>query len=309
MGLRRPRTGFVNAVTVAITGNESAVSRQRDRSGRVERRAPMSQVVGFVGAGQMGEPMVVRLVEAGYRTVVYARRAEVRERLANAGAQVVDSVREVAASADVIVACLFSDGQLTEVLDGPDGALAAARPGAVVISHTTGAVSTIRELAARRADGPVLLDGPVSGSAADIAKGELTVLLGGPDEAVARARPVLASYASTIIATGALGSALGVKLVNNALFAANAQLVAVAAEVGRQLGIEKDQLLDALSAASGNSFAAESIRRTGGFGKFEKLAGPFLKKDVAACLAATTELGVDLGVLGTAIEAGPFELV
>ena len=268
----------------------------------------MSQVVGFVGAGRMGEPMVVRLVDAGYRIVVYARREEVRERLRLAGAQVADSAREVARAGDVLVTCLYSDQQLTEVLGGPDGLLAAARPDAVVVSHTTGAVATIKALAAERPDGPILLDGPVSGSAEDIAEGRLTVLLGGPADAVEAARPVLTAYANTVIATGALGSALGVKLVNNALFAANAQLVAVAAEVGRELGIEEGQLLDALSAASGNSYAAESIRRTGGFAKFEKLAGPFLRKDVAACVAATAELGVDLGGLGAAIEAGPFEL-
>ncbi|MGW4365845.1 NAD(P)-dependent oxidoreductase [Nocardia takedensis] len=268
----------------------------------------MSQVVGFVGAGQMGEPMVVRLVESGHRTVVYARREPVRERLRAAGAEVVDSVAEVAAASDVVLACLFSDQQLVEVLDGPSGILATARSEAVVVSHTTGVVSTVRDLAAAHPDGPTLLDGPVSGSAEDIAAGKLTVLLGGPADHVDRVRPVLAAYADTVIATGALGSALGVKLVNNALFAANAQLVALAAEVGRQLGIEDDQLLDALAEASGNSYAAAAIRRTGGFAKFEKRAAPFLRKDVAACVAATADLGVDLGRLATVITDGPFDL-
>ncbi|WP_280302035.1 NAD(P)-dependent oxidoreductase [Nocardia abscessus] len=290
-----------------LSGACHVAARWRTGSSRV-RSARMSQVVGFIGAGQMGEPMVVRLVAAGHRTIVYARREPVRERLRAAGADVVDSVREAAASSDVIITCLFSDQQLGEVLSGPDGVLAAARPDAVVVSHTTGAVSTIKNLAAERPDGPVLLDGPVSGSAEDIASGRLTVLLGGPPESVEAVRPVLAAYANTVIATGALGSALGVKLVNNALFAANAQLVAVAAEVGRQLGIDEGQLLDALSVASGNSYAADSIRRTGGFAKFEKRAAPFLRKDVAACLTATADLGIDLGGLGAAIADGPFDL-
>ncbi|MET7772626.1 NAD(P)-dependent oxidoreductase [Nocardia sp. NPDC005366] len=268
----------------------------------------MSQVVGFVGAGQMGEPMVVRLVRAGFRTVVYARKEPVRERLRAAGAVVVDSAAQAAAAGDVVIACLFSDQQLLEVLDGPEGVLATARPDAVVVSHTTGVVSTVQDLAAAHPNGPILLDGPVSGSAEDIAAGELTVLLGGPAESVESVRPVLTSYADTIIATGALGSALGVKLVNNALFAANAQLVAVAAEVGRRLGIEDSQLLHALAAASGNSFAADAIRRSGGFATFEQYAAPFLRKDVAACIAATADLGVDLGQLATVIAEGPFDL-
>lgn len=268
----------------------------------------MSQVVGFVGAGRMGEPMVGRLVQAGYRTVVYARKEPVRDRLRTAGAVVVDSVREASAAADVVITCLFSDAQLVQVLDGPDGVLASARPGTPVVSHTTGTVSTVRDLAAAHPEGPVLLDGPVSGSAEDIAAGRLTVLLGGPAQSLDAARPVLASYADNVLTTGALGSALGVKLVNNVLFAANAQAVALGAAVGRQLGIGDDELLHALSLASGNSYAADAIRRTGGFATFGKAATPFLRKDVAACIAATADLGIELGPLADLIAAGPFDI-
>ncbi|WP_084526218.1 NAD-binding protein [Nocardia vaccinii] len=121
-------------------------------------------------------------------------------------------------------------------------------------------------------------------------------------------RPVLESYAGTIVATGPLGSALSVKLVNNALFAANAQLVAAAADIGRRLGIESRDLLSALLACSGRSYAAESIRRTGGLDRFQQLAAPFLRKDVAACLAATADAGLELGQLGSVIHDGPLEL-
>jgi 3-hydroxyisobutyrate dehydrogenase-like beta-hydroxyacid dehydrogenase len=268
----------------------------------------MSQVVGFVGAGQMGEPMVVRLARAGHRVLVHARRPEVRERIQAAGAQVVDSVAEAAAESDVFIACTFSDDQLTQVLGGPQGALAAAGKNCVVVSHTTGTVSTVRELAADSPQGAVLLDGPVSGSAQDIAAGKLTVLLGGPAEAVAAARPVLASYAETIVATGELGTALQVKLVNNALFAANAQLVAAATQLGRSLGVADDDLLRALLACSGRSYAAQAILGSGGLPVFERRAAPFLRKDVAAALAATADLGVELGQLATVIHDGPLAL-
>ncbi|MFE6862202.1 NAD(P)-dependent oxidoreductase [Nocardia sp. NPDC057668] len=268
----------------------------------------MPQVVGFIGAGRMGEPMVVRLIGAGHRVVVLARRAEVRERLGACGAEVVRTIAEVAEAADVVVVCVFSDPQLIDVLGGPSGLLATAKPSTIVVSHTTGSVGTVRELAAAHPDGPVLLDGPVSGSAQDIAAGRLTVLLGGPGESAEAVRPVLESYSAQIIATGALGTALNVKLVNNALFAANSQLVAEAARVGRQLGIDDRDLLRALSACSGASHAAESIRRTGGLAAFEKAAAPFLRKDVAACLAATADAGADLGRLAAVIHNGPLEL-
>ncbi|MEU1981077.1 NAD(P)-binding domain-containing protein [Nocardia sp. NPDC019395] len=268
----------------------------------------MSQVVGFVGAGRMGEPMVYRLVAAGHRVRVYARRDSVRERLRARGATVVDSIAEAVSSADIAILCLFSDAQLVEVLGGPDGVFAAARRDTIVVSHTTGTVTTVTGLAAGNPGGPTLLDGPVSGSADDIAAGKLTVLLGGAAAAVARARPVLESYASTIITTGALGTALSVKLVNNALFAANAQMAAAALELGKRLGIGEEQLLDALAVSSGRSFAAGSIGRTGGLVKFEQVVAPFLRKDVAACRSATADLGIDFGRLGAVIDGGPFDL-
>ncbi|MGI5217822.1 NAD(P)-dependent oxidoreductase [Nocardia sp. CA-290969] len=268
----------------------------------------MSQVVGFVGAGRMGEPMVYRLVAAGHRVQVYARREAVRERLRAGGATVVDSIAEAAASADIVITCLFSDDQLVEVVGGPGGVFAAARPDAVVVSHTTGTVTTVTGLAAGNPGGPALLDGPVSGSADDIAAGKLTVLLGGAAAAVARARPVLESYAGTVITTGALGTALSVKLVNNALFAANAQMAGAALELGKRLGIGEERLLEALAVSSGRSYAAGAIGLSGGLVKFEQVAAPFLRKDVAACRAATADLGIDIGRLGPVIDGGPFEL-
>lgn len=267
----------------------------------------MSLRVGFVGAGRMGGPMVRRLLDAGHRVIVFARKPEVRERVRGWGAEPVDCAAALA-PADVVITCLFSDDQVVEVLGGPEGVLATVGPGTPVVSHATGTVSTITELAAEFDAAGVLLDGPVSGTAEDVAEGQLTVLLGGPEDAVARALPVLAAYADPVITTGPLGTALSVKLVNNALFAANAQLVAAAVAVGERLGTSGEQLLAALARCSGDSYAANAVRRTGGLDAFTKNAAPFLRKDVAACLSAAGELGVDLGELGCVIRTGPLAL-
>ncbi|MGX1811077.1 NAD(P)-dependent oxidoreductase [Nocardia sp. NPDC055321] len=268
----------------------------------------MSEVIGFVGAGQMGEPMVARLLRSGHEVVAFARRTSVRERLRAMGADVVDSVAEVAVRGNIIIVCVYSDEQVTEVLGGPDGVLAHAAPEAMVVSHTTGSPSTVREFAAACPDGPILLDGPVSGSPLDIAEGTLTVLLGGPAPAVAAVTPVLGAYASTIVPTGGLGSALTVKLLNNALFAANAQLATTTLRVGRELGIEEDDLLRALLVCSGRSHAAGTIHTAGGTTGFEHVVVRYLRKDVAACFTAAAELGIDLGPLATAIDGGPFQM-
>ncbi|MFD1813545.1 NAD(P)-dependent oxidoreductase [Rhodococcus gannanensis] len=271
-------------------------------------RAGAGTVVGFIGAGQMGEPMVHRLLGAGHKVVVYARRAEVRQRLADAGVSVADSVADVAAQADVLVLCLFSDAQLREVASGETGFMANAKPGAVVVSHVTGNVATLEALVADHPDGPSVVDAPVSGSADDISAGKLTVLLGGAEGSVERAESVLVAYADPIVRTGGLGSALNLKLVNNVLFAANAQLVAAAVELGQKLGIGDAELLSAVALSSGRSHALNSVKLLGGLDRFGAVAAPFLRKDVAACATAADAAGIELGWLRSVVDSGPLDL-
>jgi 3-hydroxyisobutyrate dehydrogenase-like beta-hydroxyacid dehydrogenase len=268
----------------------------------------VTNTVGFLGAGQLGEPMVERLLDAGHDVLVYARREDLRRRLQAKGAALADSVAALARSSDILLSCLFSDAQLRETGLGADGFMVNAKPGAVFVSHTTGTLSTLEALRDESAAGPVVLDAPVSGTADDIAAGTLTVLIGGPNDAVAAVTPVLAAYADPVVPTGALGSALALKLINNLLFAANAQLLASATQLGTQLGVAPDVLLSTLQVCSAGSHVAAHAQRIGGMDRFTELAGPFLRKDIAACREAVAESGVDLGLLGTAVRDGPLPL-
>ena len=219
-----------------------------------------------------------------------------------------DSLATVAAASDVLISCLFSDGQLLDAGGGPDGIAANARPGCVFVSHTTGTSATLRMLEKWSAGSLTVCDAPVSGTAQDIERGDLTVLVGGPDEAVERVRPVVGAYARTVMATGELGSALAVKLVNNVLFAANAQLVAAALESGQSLGVKPELLLDALTVCSGDSVAAQHMRRLGGAARFAEAVSPFLSKDIEAALAAADDVGARLGLLERTATTGPLAL-
>ena len=265
----------------------------------------MSTTIGFLGAGQLGEPMVLRLLGAGHEVLVYSRREDARHRLQERGAALADSIAGLASESDVLISCLFSDAQLRETGLGPGGFVVNAKPGAVFVSHTTGTVATLEAL---RGPGAVILDAPVSGTVDDITAGTLTVLIGGPDDAVADVTPILSSYADPVVPTGALGSALAIKLINNLLFTANAQLLAAAAQLGTRLGVEPDVLLSTLQVCSGVSQAAAHAHRIGGLDRFEELAGPFLRKDVGACRTAAAEADVDLGLLGLAVRDGPMAL-
>jgi 3-hydroxyisobutyrate dehydrogenase-like beta-hydroxyacid dehydrogenase len=268
----------------------------------------MAEAIGFIGAGQMGESMVVRLLAAGHEVAVFARRDNVRDRLAKAGATVTDSIPDVAARSDILFGCLFSDAQLRDAASGPTGFIANAKPGSIFVSHTTGTLSTLKALAAESPSPPTILDAPISGSAEDILAGKLTVLIGGPAGAVERVTPVVRAYAENVIAAGGLGSALNIKLINNALFAANAQLAAVATEIGERLGVDPAALLAALAVCSGGSRAAAYIQTAGGVETFATLVAPFLRKDMAAAKLQADEVGADLALLAAVVQDGPLEL-
>jgi 3-hydroxyisobutyrate dehydrogenase-like beta-hydroxyacid dehydrogenase len=268
----------------------------------------MTAAIGFIGAGQLGEPMVGRLLGAGHNVAVYARRNGVRGRLQAQGATVADSVADLARHSDVLICCLFSDTQLRETGLGRNGFIANAKPGSVFVSHTTGTLSTLTALRGSQPSTPVILDAPVSGTADDIRAGTLTVLVGGPTEAVRSVTPVLGAYADPVVPTGELGSALAIKLINNLLFAANGQLLAAATRLGDTLGVDPAALLDALRVCSGGSNASAHAQRIGGIDRFAEIAGPFLRKDIAACVDAAAEAGADLGLLGTVVDSGPLDL-
>jgi 3-hydroxyisobutyrate dehydrogenase-like beta-hydroxyacid dehydrogenase len=267
----------------------------------------VTHTVGFVGAGQLGEPMVLRLLEAGVPVTTYARRPEVRDRLAARGARLAASVAELAADSDILISCVFSDAQLMEIGSGPDGFIANIKPGGIFVSHTTGTLTTLESLR-DHPSAPTVLDAPVSGTADDILGGTLTVLIGGPAEAVQLVSPILAAYANPIVPTGELGSALALKLINNVLFAANAQLIAAATELGTSMGVSPNALLTALQVCSAGSRAATHIQQIGGIAPFIEIAGPFLHKDVAACREAAAQAGADLGLLGEVVATGPLPL-
>jgi 3-hydroxyisobutyrate dehydrogenase-like beta-hydroxyacid dehydrogenase len=267
----------------------------------------MTAKIGFVGAGQMGAPMVTRLLAAGYEVDLYARRPEVIQDMTKLGANVVGSISELG-GCDIVLCTLFSDDQLIDVTLGEGGLVSALKRGSVLVSHTTGSADTIRKIAiVGEGNGVQVIDAPISGTADEILEGQLTVLLGGEPGQIDVVVPVLKSYAQHIVPTGGLGSALNLKLVNNLLFAANLQLVADAIELGKLLDITPDGLTNALLYCSGGSSAAARIVEVGGLSTFTEIAGPFLRKDISVCIESLHGLGADAGNIGRLALEGPLD--
>jgi len=260
----------------------------------------------FVGAGQMGAPMAERLLAAGHHVTVFARRPEVREHFDRAGATTTDSLRDSARAAEIVLVCVYSDAQLEEVALGDDGLVANMARGAVLASHTTGSPATVRRIADAAAPRDVsIVDAPFSGSAEQVANGTLTVMLGGATHDVERVRTVVGAYANPILAIGALGSALVVKLVNNALFAANIQLVAQAEQIARALGVDTPTLASVIQQSSGASYVMGLVTFMGSIDRLVESAGHYMRKDIDVVREVADDLGVDLGIIGRVVDDGP----
>ncbi|HTY32018.1 NAD(P)-dependent oxidoreductase [Mycobacterium sp.] len=260
--------------------------------------------VGFIGAGRMGRPMVARLVEVGHDVRVLGRTDERRRDLERLGARPVSGVPEAGAQADVVIVCVFTDEQVREVcLDG--ALLPTMAPGSTLVVHTTASPRTIEAVAAR-ADHVGVVDAPVSGGPHDIAAGRLTLFAGGADDAVARVRNVLGCYGDPVVHVGPLGAGQKVKLVNNALFAAQIGLLAESIRLGERLGVPESTLLAALPHGSAASRVLDIVAAGGSVASFVEVAGEFVGKDVSVARGVATELGSDLGVLDDVIDGvGP----
>src|SRR6478735_239467 len=252
--------------------------------------------------------MSERLLAAGHELTVFARRAEVREHFARLGAAVTDSLAEAAEGADAVHLALYSDEQLAEVTlgaadSGQGGLVPHLEADALLVSHTTGSPATIQRIA--DAGNGHVVDAPFSGGADDVLAGHLTVMLGGEPADVERARDTVGAYADPMVEIGALGTALVVKLVNNALFAANIQLVAQAEQIANDLGVDTPTLARVIQESSGASYVMGLIAAMGSTATLVDAAGHYMRKDIDVVREVVDGLGVDLGIRAPCSTADP----
>lgn len=255
--------------------------------------------IGFIGAGRMGRPMVSRLVEAGHHVRALGRSDEKRSAITELGAHAVGETAMLCADAEVVVLCVFTDEQVRQICLADD-LVAAMAPDSTLVLHTTGCPGTAQAIAERGVD---VVDAPVSGGPHNAAAGALTLFVGGADDAVAKVRPILSCYGDPILHVGPLGAGQKVKLVNNAMFAANIGVLSASVELAARLGLPESALLNALPHGSSASRVLDIVAAGGSVASFVETAGEFVAKDVAVARQIAAELGSDLGTLDDVIEA------
>jgi 3-hydroxyisobutyrate dehydrogenase-like beta-hydroxyacid dehydrogenase len=219
----------------------------------------VSDRVAFLGLGIMGSRMAANLARAGYTLTVWNRSAEKAETFAaEHGAAVASTPADAAALADVVITMVVDAAQVEAVLLGEHGAAAGAGEGTLCVDCSTIGPSATREIGARLGEhGLRMLDAPVTGSAPRAEDGTLTIMAGGSPEDFARARPLLEVMGERIVHAGDLGQGQLVKLINNAVAATNAAVLAQALLVARRAGADLDALVEVMGAGSGGSAMLE----------------------------------------------------
>jgi 2-hydroxy-3-oxopropionate reductase len=208
----------------------------------------MRETVGFIGLGIMGRPMAANLLAAGFELAVWNRSPEPQHALVAQGAQGAESPAALARASDIVITMLSDDEALRAVLNGPDGVIANARPGALVIDMSTVSPALSQELATRAAARDVhMLDAPVSGGDVGARDGTLSIMVGGEADDVERSRPLFDVLGARVTHVGPAGAGQVVKACNQVLVAITFAGVAEALVLGSKLGVEPAKLLDVLS--------------------------------------------------------------
>lgn len=260
--------------------------------------------IGFVGPGRMGRPMLARLVAAGHDVTVLVRRPQARVAAEADGLPWAGTVAATVRDADAVFVVVLTDEQVRSVCLGPDGAIAAMKPGATLIQHTTSDPVTAELLTGAGAErGIRVLDAAISGGPHDIAAGRLTLWVGGDEAVLEEMRPVLDSYASPVMFVGPAGNGQRVKLVNNALFVAQVGLAIDAVRLAGSLGIEEKAILAAVQHGSGASRALSIVAGGGSVDAVAERLADLMLKDVAVVREVAQSAGADLGIIGTVLSS------
>ncbi len=210
-------------------------------------------MIGFIGIGIMGSGMAANLVGAGHEVVVWNRTRSKAE--AVEGATVAASPRDVLDRCDVVMICVSDTPDVVELFEGTHALLDAVRPGQLIVDHSTISPSETIRLGSKVAErGARWIDAPVSGGSEGAARGTLSIMIGGDDADVERARPYLEAFGTTITPVGGLGDGQTVKLVNQILVVVNQLAVSEALVFAEAAGLDLDRTLDAVSGGAAGSW-------------------------------------------------------
>jgi 3-hydroxyisobutyrate dehydrogenase len=206
--------------------------------------------LGFVGLGVMGNAVVRRLLDGGHEVAVWNRTRDKATPLLEAGARWVDTPREVAAAGEIVFTMVTNTEAVQAVTEGPDGILAGLGPGKLYVDMSTASPANTRALEQKVAEaGAELLDAPVSGTSVTVEQGKASLMVGGDEAAVARARPVLEAIAPRVIHVGPTSAAVTMKIAVNLSLAVQMLAFSEGVLLAEKTGIPREKAVEVMLAS------------------------------------------------------------
>ena len=255
--------------------------------------------VSFLGLGVMGAPMAAHLARAGHRVTVYNRTTSRADAwVERHGGRQAPTPRAAADGADVVLVCVGNDVDVRAVVLGASGALAGMAAGTLLIDHTTASADLARELALACEESAVgFVDAPVSGGQAGAEKGQLSVMCGGRDEDVARARELFTAYARSVAHQGPAGSGQLCKMVNQICIAGVLAGLAEGLAFATRAGLDPEKVVAAIKNGAAQSWQMENRWRTMVASEFEfGFAVDWMRKDLDICRRTADAVGASLPI-------------
>ncbi len=252
--------------------------------------------VGFLGLGQMGDPMVRNLLVKGWDVVIAPRDPVKARGLVEAGARLVATPADIAPLTDLVLLCLPDTASVRDVLLGGGGLLTAGEWHGTVVDHSTLPPAASRQLAVELdARGIASLDAPISGGVRGATAGALSIMVGGPAEVLARVRPALEAMGSRVVHCGGHGAGQVTKACNQLIVMATTTAVAETLRLAEHAGVDPWVVREALM----GGYAASPMLDIQGPRVIEGAHQPggraiFHAKDIAAIRELKAQAGLDL---------------
>ncbi len=252
--------------------------------------------VAFIGMGTMGASMAINILKKGHALTVYNRTKGKEAVVVKAGAERADSPKEAAAKAEVIIVCVSDTPDVEEVILGENGGIQGAQSGSLVVDMSTISPKATRKMAKNlESRGVKMIDAPVSGGSEGAVNGTLAIMIGGDQEDVEKARPVLETMGKTITHVGPIGAGQITKAINQTIIAGVYLSVAEGVALGIKAGLDMKKVVHAIGGGAAASWVLTN--RAGNMIANDYPLGFRVKlhqKDLRIALEAARELGVVL---------------
>ena len=292
----RPKTKRPgSALALALDGKRQVGQLPAAAANEESKTGEIGMKLGFIGTGNMGNPMAANLIRAGHQLTVHDLRREAATNLLEMGAEWADSPKEAVPGNDAVLTSLPVPRDVEAVIVGEEGVLEGAGRGTVVFDLSTNSPTVVRQLHGICAEqGVTLLDSPVSGGTYGAAAGTLAVMVGGDRATFDRFEPTLGAIGSHVVYCGDIGAGSVCKICNNLMSMGIGVLLSEALTLGVKAGVDLATLADVIAHSSGSS-----RRLTEKFPRF--LFQDNFEPGFATALAAkdvrlATDLGREYGV-------------